>query len=327
MTRVAIDAMGGDYGHKPIVEGVLEALGEQDFFALLVGDVNLIDPMIGTEFKSRVEIVHCTDCIQMNDAAANAVRRKDSSIFVATELLKDKRADALVSAGHSGATMSLATLRLGRIEGISRPAIATILPRVDGKEFLLLDAGANVDCTAEHLYAFGVMGYEYVKSILGRTNPQIGLLSIGEEESKGNDLIKEAHALLRDFIGFAGNIEGDNIFSSQIDVVVCDGFVGNVVLKTSEGIAEAIVHLLKEYIKESIPSQMGALFMRSAFQKLKTKLDYAEYGGAPLLGVNGNVIVGHGKSSAKAIRNAIKQGIIAHERQINLKIAEAFANP
>lgn len=327
MTRVAIDAMGGDYGADPIIEGTLDALKKHSFFALLVGDSAQLESKIPKSFKDQIEIVHCTDVIQMNDAAANAIRRKESSIFVATELLKTNRADVLVSAGHSGATMSLATLRLGRIEGVSRPAIAAVLPQVGGKELLLLDAGANVDCSAEHLYTFAVMGYEYAKSVLGYPEPKIGLLSIGEEECKGDELTKETHAMLQNLPSFAGNIEGDDIFTSDIAVVVCDGFVGNVVLKTSEGVADAIAHLIKNFIKESVSSKIGALLMRKVFRKLKKRLDYAEYGGAPLLGVNGNVIIGHGKSNPKAIHNAIKQGIIAHEQQINLKIAQAFVKP
>ncbi len=316
--------MGGDYGPDPIVEGTLEALKKQSFSALLVGDSAQLESKIPKAFKERIEIVHCTDVIQMDDAAANAIRRKESSIFVATELLKNGKADVLVSAGHSGATMSLATLRLGRIEGVSRPAIATVLPHIGGGEFLLLDAGANVDCTAEHLHTFAIMGYEYAKSVLGYPKPKVALLSIGEEECKGNELTKGAYALLQDFPSFVGNIEGDDIFSSDIAVVVCDGFVGNIALKTSEGVADAIANFIKNFVKESVSSKIGALLMRKVFRKLKKRLDYAEYGGAPLLGVNGNVIIGHGKSNPKAIYNAIKQGIIAHEQQINHKIAQAF---
>ena len=325
MTRVSIDAMGGDYGAEPIVEGTLEALKKHSFSALLVGDSAQLEPKIPKAFKERIEIVHCTDVIQMDDAAANAIRRKESSIFVATDLLKNGRADVLVSAGHSGATMSLATLRLGRIEGVSRPAIATVWPPVGGGELLLLDAGAIVDCTAEHLYTFAIMGYEYAKSVLDYPEPKIGLLSIGEEECKGDEVTKAAHALLQNLPSFAGNIEGDDIFSSDIAVVVCDGFVGNIVLKTSEGVAEAIANFIKKFVKESVSGKIGALLMRKVFRKLKKRMDYAEYGGAPLLGVNGNVIIGHGKSNPKAVHNAIKQGIIAHEQQINHKIAQAFA--
>ncbi len=326
MIKIAIDAMGGDFGAKPIIEGTLKALEHQSFQAILIGDKAQIHSQIPLHFKhrERIEIIHCNDFIKMDETAANAIRRKESSIFIATDLVKENRADALVSAGHSGATMSLATLKIGRIDGVSRPAIGAILPRTDGKELLLLDAGANVDCSPEHLYAFGVMGYEYVQNVFRRKKPSIGLLSIGEEECKGNEVSKEAYALLQNHHGFVGNIEGDNLFDGHIDVVVCDGFVGNVVLKTSEGIAEAIVKLLKTYIAESVTSKMGALLMRKSFKKLKKNLDYAEYGGAPLLGINGNVIIGHGKSNPKAIQNAIKQAISSCEHHVNIKIAEAF---
>lgn len=324
MIKVAIDAMGGDFGPLPIIEGTLMALQEESFHALLVGDEKQIMPHIPQAFLRQIDIVHCCDVIAMDDLATNAIRRKDSSIFVATDLVRDKRADALVSVGHSGATMSLATLRIGRVEGVSRPAICAIFPRIDGKEMLLLDAGANVDCNAEHLYAFGLMGYEYAKNVFGYLKPSIGLLSIGEEEGKGNELTKEAYKMLSQCAGFLGNIEGDNLFDGSVDVVVCDGFVGNVVLKTSEGIAEAIVHLLKEHIKESISGQLGALLMRNVFKRFKKRLDYAEYGGAPLLGINGNVIIGHGKSNPKAISSAIKQAILADKQQVHSKIAAVF---
>ncbi|RAX56604.1 phosphate acyltransferase [Helicobacter monodelphidis] len=322
--KIAVDVMGGDFGATPIIEGTIEALKEEDFSAILVGDSSVIESKIPLSLKDRVEVVHCVDFIKMDDLATNAIRRKESSIFVATDMLKSGQAHALVSAGHSGATMSLATLRVGRIAGVSRPAIGAILPRIDGGVVLLLDAGANVDCKPEHLYEFALMGDIYAKSILGYSSPKLGILSNGEEECKGDELSKEAYALLRGHPSFIGNIEGDNLFDGSVDVVICDGFVGNIVLKTSEGIADAIVHLLKNFIQESSVSKMGALLMRGVFRKLKKRLDYAEYGGAPLLGVGGNVIICHGKSNPKAIHNAIKQAILAHQRQVNKKIAEAF---
>ncbi|WP_332444708.1 phosphate acyltransferase PlsX [Wolinella succinogenes] len=326
MVRVAIDAMGGDFGPAPIVEGTLLALNEKDFIPLLVGNKEIIEPLIPQKYKKTLEIIDCKDFIKMEEGASSAIRRKDSSIYVATELAKEGKVDALVSAGHSGATMSLATLRIGRIEGASRPAICAIMPRQDGKQSLILDAGANVDCKPEHLYEFALMGYEYSKNVMGYENPRIGLLSNGEEESKGNELTKSAFSRLKTLKGFVGNVEGHNIFDGSTEVIVCDGFVGNIVLKTSEGVAESITTLIKNFVKVSLTGVVGALFMKNVFKKLKKRMDYAEYGGAPLLGVNGNVIICHGKSNAKAIKNAIFQALTSVDQKINENIIKAFAS-
>lgn len=326
MVRVAIDAMGGDFGPAPIVEGTLLALNEKDFIPLLVGNKEIIEPLIPQKYKKTLEIIDCKDFIKMEESASSAIRRKDSSIYVATELAKEGKVDALVSAGHSGATMSLATLRIGRIEGASRPAICAIMPRQDGKQSLILDAGANVDCKPEHLYEFALMGYEYSKNVMGYENPRIGLLSNGEEESKGNELTKSAFSRLKTLKGFVGNVEGHNIFDGSTEVIVCDGFVGNIVLKTSEGVAESITTLIKNFVKVSLTGVVGALFMKNVFKKLKKRMDYAEYGGAPLLGVNGNVIICHGKSNAKAIKNAIFQALTSVDQKINENIIKAFAS-
>ena len=324
--RIAIDAMGGDFGSQPLVEGVLLALQEKKFSAVLVGNKEILLPLIPKDLSAQVEIVHCDDFISMDDGATSALKRKDSSIFVAIELLKNKQVDAVVSAGHSGATMSLATLRIGRLKGVSRPAICTLMPRIDGNRSLIIDAGANTDCKPENLYEFGIMGCEYANSILGYKNARIGLLANGEEECKGNEVTKSAFEILKKHTAFVGNIEGNNIFDASIEVVVCDGFVGNVVLKTSEGIADSIVHLLKKYIKESAIGIFGALFMKQVFRRLKKQIDYAEYGGAPLLGIDGNVIICHGKSNAKAMKNAIFQAIATIENNINDKISKALEN-
>ncbi|CAE10992.1 phosphate acyltransferase PlsX [Wolinella succinogenes] len=326
MVRVAIDAMGGDFGPAPIVEGTLLALNEKDFIPFLVGNKEIIEPLIPQKYKKTLEIIDCKDFIKMEEGASSAIRRKDSSIYVATELAKEGKVDALVSAGHSGATMSLATLRIGRIEGASRPAICAIMPRQDGKQSLILDAGANVDCKPEHLYEFALMGYEYSKNVMGYENPRIGLLSNGEEESKGNELTKSAFSRLKTLKGFVGNVEGHNIFDGSTEVIVCDGFVGNIVLKTSEGVAESITTLIKNFVKVSLTGVVGALFMKNVFKKLKKRMDYAEYGGAPLLGVNGNVIICHGKSNAKAIKNAIFQALTSVDQKINENIIKAFAS-
>jgi glycerol-3-phosphate acyltransferase PlsX len=238
--------------------------------------------------------------------------------------VREKKADAVVSAGHSGATMSLATLRIGRLKGVMRPAIATVMPTKTGGRTLVLDVGANVDSEAEHLFQFAIMGKAYAVDFLEIERPRVGLLANGEEPSKGNRVVKEAHEILKntpDF-NFIGNVEGNDIFSGDVDVVVCDGFVGNVLLKTGEGVASSVSFLLKKFIKESFVSIIGALLSKSAFAKLKKELDYAEYGGAPLIGVNGCAIVSHGKSNEKAIKNAILQALKFVESGVNEDILE-----
>ena len=322
--KIAVDAMGGDFGSLPLVLGSLQAFKERNFSLVLVGDEQVISPMIHAKLSSKVEIKHCKDFITMEDGATSVLRRKESSIYVAIEMLKNKEVQAVVSAGHSGATMSLATLIIGRLEGITRPAICTLMPRVDGNKSLVLDAGANVDCKPENLFEFGIMGYEYAKAILKYPDVRVGLLTNGEEECKGNELTKSAFSLLKKHPNFIGNVEGDNIFDGSVEVIVCDGFVGNAVLKASEGVANSIVFLLKKYIKASPVGIFGSLFMKNTFKKLKKQVDYAEYGGAPLLGVNGNVIICHGKSNAKAMKNAIFQAIASIESDVNHKIQSAI---
>ncbi|MDD3466899.1 MAG: phosphate acyltransferase PlsX [Campylobacterales bacterium] len=320
MIRVAIDAMGGDFGPAPIIAGVVEALKTAKFEAILVGDKAVIEPLISQQIKSKVSIVHASDVISMHDHATDALKKKDSSIYVATELVREGKADAVVSAGHSGATMSLATLRIGRVEGIARPAIATLMPTVDGGKSLVLDVGANVDCKPEHLYQFGVMGAAYARDIMGIKKVKVGLLTNGEEETKGNEVTKEAAVLLKSMPEFIGNVEGNNIFDGSVNVIVCDGFVGNIVLKTSEGVADTIGKFMKSHIKKSAFASFGSVFMRKVFSSLKQQIDYAEYGGAPLLGVNGAAIVSHGKSNAKAIKNAIFQAINFVKSDVNKHI-------
>jgi phosphate acyltransferase len=320
MIRVAIDAMGGDFGPTPIIAGVVEALKTAKFEAILVGDKAVIEPLIPQQIKSKVSIVHASDVISMHDHATDALKKKDSSIYVATELVREGKADAVVSAGHSGATMSLATLRIGRVEGIARPAIATLMPTVDGSKSLVLDVGANVDCKPEHLYQFGIMGAAYAKDVMGVKKVKVGLLTNGEEETKGNEVTKEAAVLLKSMPEFVGNVEGNNIFDGSVNVIVCDGFVGNIVLKTSEGVADTIGKFMKSHIKKSAFASFGSVFMRKVFSSLKQQIDYAEYGGAPLLGVNGAAIVSHGKSNAKAIKNAIFQAINFVKSDVNKHI-------
>lgn len=326
MIRVAIDAMGGDFGPEPIIAGVIEALKVKKFSAILVGDSSTIKPLIPNQFLKYIEFIDASEVISMGDGATEALKRKESSIYKAIELVKNKSANAVVSAGHSGATMSLATLRLGRLKNISRPAIATLMPNSKNSSTLVLDVGANVDCKSEHLFQFAVMGEAYAKEILKRKNPIIGLLSNGEEKSKGNEVSKEAFELISKLDNFAGNAEGNQVFDGSVDVVVCDGFIGNILLKTSEGVAEAIVKIIKQEVKKSPVAIAGSVLMKKVFSRLKKQISYDEYGGAPLLGVNGCVIISHGKSNAKAIQNAIFQAINFADSKINQVIEENLNN-
>lgn len=324
MVTIAIDAMGGDFGPEPIIKGVLEALDGAKFNAVLVGDEEAIRPFLPKKVPDNISIEPSSDVIGMDESATDALKRKESSIYKAVDLVREKRADAVVSAGHSGATMSLATLRIGRLPGILRPAIATLMPTTAGGRTLVLDVGANVDSKPEHLLQFAIMGKAYAMDVLNHELPRVGLLANGEEAGKGNDVVKDTHKellKLKNF-NFIGNIEGNDIFNGKVDVVVCDGFVGNVLLKTSEGVAEAIRGFLKNSIKSSLIAILGSTFMLGAFKALKRQIDYAEYGGAPLLGVNGCAIVSHGKSNAKAIKNAIFQAIRFVESGVNEDIKE-----
>jgi len=324
-TTIAIDAMGGDFGPEPIIEGLIQALDEKKFKAILVGNQDEILSFLPQYYLDSdfIEIVHCEDVISMSDAATDALRRKDSSIYKAVEQVRDGKADAVVSAGHSGATMTLATLRIGRLEHVNKPPLATLMPNMSGQKSLLLDVGAVTDCKARNLYEFAVMGSAYAKEVMNISKPKIGLLSNGEEDSKGNELTKEAFPLLKEIDGFIGNVEGRDIFNGKVDVIVTDGFTGNIVLKTSEGVASTIIDLMRQNIKKSIPAKIGALLMkRKVFSNLKKQIDYAEYGGAPLLGVNGCAIISHGSSNAKAIKNAIFQALKFSQSDINKKIEE-----
>ncbi|MEZ7934761.1 MAG: phosphate acyltransferase PlsX [Sulfurospirillum sp.] len=323
MLTIAIDAMGGDFGPAPIVEGTLLALKERNFKALLVGDVTVLKSLIPNDYLDKISFIEATDILDMHEAATNALKRKETSIYKAVDLVKDKTADAVVSMGHSGATMSLATLRIGRLKGVLRPAIATIMPTaIAGKLSLVLDVGANVDCKAEHLAQFAIMGEAYAKDVLKIAKPKVGLLSNGEEESKGNETTKEAFLALKKLDSFVGNVEGNNVFDGSVDVIVCDGFVGNILLKASEGVADSITKIIKQNVRRSPLAIAGAVLMRKVFKVLKKQVDYAEYGGAPLIGINGCAIIGHGKSNAKAVKNAIFQAISFSSSNINADIEQ-----
>jgi glycerol-3-phosphate acyltransferase PlsX len=301
--------MGGDHAPRPIVEGAVAAATEWGYEILLVGYPDLLQQELNL-LNARdlpIRIIPSDSVVTMEDSPAQGCRQKPhSSIMVAAKLVGDKAADALVSAGNSGATMAAALWHMRRLPHVSRPAITSFLPTMDGL-CVLADAGANVDCKPKHLLQFAIMGRQVMKSVFGQENPKVGILSIGEEPSKGNELTLAASVLLRRHVSnFIGNVEGRDIPKGMADVVVCDGFVGNIVLKFAEGLAESLVTLIKEQVSSSPLSKLGGLFMQSSLKEVKRKTDYAEYGGAPLLGVNGVCIICHGKSNKKAITNAIR---------------------
>lgn len=309
MIKIAVDAMGGDFGCEPIVKGVIEALKQREFRPFLVGDEKAIKKFIPSDFIDKIDFVEASEVLSMQEEATKAFKKPNTSIYKAIDLVKTGVCEAIVSAGHSGATMSLATLKIGRLKGVLRPAIATFMPNSATGKTLVLDVGANVDCKAEHLFQFGILGLAYARNIMNIKNPRIGILSNGEEESKGDEPTKGAFKLLKRLDCFIGNVEGAQIFDGSVDVVICDGFVGNIVLKTSEGAASAVSKLIKNEVKKSFLSKLGALLLKPGFNNIKKQTNYEEYGGAPLLGIKKCVIISHGKSSSKAVKNAIFQAL------------------
>ncbi len=307
--RIAVDAMGGDHAPSVTVDGAVAAARHLDVEVLLVGPPDRLEPALAAHPGWRecgVSVVEAPDVIGMSEPAALALRRKPrASVRVAAELVARGEATALVSAGHTGATVLSAHVAFGMVPGVDRPALATTIP-TRGRPAVLLDAGATVECRPAHLLQFAVMGAAYARLAHGVEQPRVGLLSIGEEETKGNELTREAHRLLKAApITFIGNVEGREIYSGVADVVVCDGFTGNIVLKSSEGLVDAVEALLGDELQGTFSSQVGYLLSRRAFRRFRRRVDYSEYGGAALLGVAGLVIVGHGRSSAKAVRNAV----------------------
>ena len=312
--KIAVDAMGGDFAPQNIVEGAVQAAREHGVPVVLVGNEKVVRREVAQYADGGslpLTFVNASEVVGMDESPLTPIRKKkDSSIKVAFDLVKKGEAEAVVSAGNSGAVLATAVFVLEKLKGVDRPAIGTIFPTLKGWT-LLLDAGANVDCKPFHLVQFAIMGDAYGKYILKKNQPLVGLLSNGEEESKGNELIRETNAILRkSSIGYIGPVEGRDIFNGRADVVICDGFVGNAALKICEGLAEAIASMIREALGTSLRAKIGYLFARNAVSKIKKKLDYSEYGGAPLLGVDGVVIIGHGRSSAKAIKNAVR---LAHE--------------
>ncbi len=305
---VALDAMGGDHGPSVLVEGAVAAARDFGTPIVLVGDQERLQQEL-TRCGGQglpIEIQHASQVVGMDESPAESLRRKkDSTIKVAFDLVRSGRAEAVVSAGNSGATLATALVTLGRFAGV-RPAIATIIPTLKAPG-VMIDVGANVDCKPHHLFQFGVMGAVFSQRFLGIENPTVGILSIGEEDTKGNQQVKRAHDLFHGSdLNFVGNVEGRDVFQGAVNVVVCDGFVGNICLKLSEGLAESILRMLKIELSSSPMARLGYLLSRGAYKRFRKRVDYSEYGGAPLLGTKGIAIICHGRSGAKAIRNAVK---------------------
>lgn len=355
---IVLDAMGSDKAPDPEIRGAILAARHLDVRVHLVGPEHVLRPKLraalkedgdqnggplpnplgalealvnqnGRKRKHRpaVFLVQASEWISMEDKAALAVRSKrDSSMRVGLKMVRERRAGGFVTAGNTGAAMATAKMVLGSLKGVDRPALATVLPTTAGQPCVLLDVGANVDCDANNLLQFAVMGHMYAKDVLHVPNPRLGLLSIGEEESKGNTLTRDTLPLLRDLgLNFIGNVEGRDLYNGRADVVVCDGFVGNVALKTSEGVAKLVTTSLRESLKATVTAQMGALLSRKAFHNFKKRIDYSEYGGAPLLGVRGVCIVGHGSSNERAIMNGIRVAAEFAHADVNHAIETALA--
>ncbi len=321
--------MGTDSAPEPEIAGAIEAARAGYAQVLLVGPQD----RLGRELSQRkaqalpIEIVHASETITMGDKATKAFRqRRDSSIRVTARLVHEGKADGMISAGNTGAVMTTAKIVLGALEGVDRPAIAQVFPTSKGTAAVLLDVGANVDCKPHHLVEFAVMGHTYYRVIFGMEKPRIGLLSIGEEDQKGNDLTREALPLIRHLpLNFVGNVEGRDLYNGRVEVIVCDGFIGNVALKISEGLIEAISSLLKEALSSTLSSKVGYVLARKAFQNFKKRVDYSEYGGAPLLGVKGVCIICHGGSNPNAIKNAIRVAAEFSTGNVNEKIEHELA--
>lgn len=326
--RIAIDAMGGDHAPRATTEGALAAAKQwPDAELILVGDAAQIEPLLH-ERPANLKVHHASEVVTPDDEPVKAVRRKkDASMVVAGRLVREQQADAMISAGNTGALMATGLLIIGRIEGIERPALAPMIPTLDGSGVLALDLGANMDATAENLLQYAIMGSVYRAKVHGIAKPRVGLLNVGTEAKKGNELTKAAYPLLEQApICFVGNVEARDVLQAECDVLVCDGFVGNILLKSLEGTAGAIFSVLKEEFTRSVWTKLAAAIVKPGLSRFKKKLDYTEHGGAPLLGVNGLVLKSHGSSDANAIYNAVRQARTAIENQLVPTIALEIAN-
>ncbi len=328
MLTIAVDAMGGDHAPKSEVEGAVRAARTLGVKVQLVGREDAVRRELDEHEDWRelpIEIVHASEVITMEDSAARAVRAKrDSSMRVGSRLVRDGVAQGFVSAGNTGAVMATAKMVQGVVPGVDRPALAGVFPTIiKGSPVVVVDVGANVDCAPRMLAQFAIMGEIYSRTILGRPRPRVGILSIGEEAHKGNEVTRSAARLLKDLsLNFIGNVEGRDIYGGQVDVIVCDGFIGNVALKVSEGLVEMVRHLLRESLEATISGKIGYVLAKSAFLDFKKRVDYSEYGGAPLLGVRGGCIICHGRSNGNAIRNAIRVAKEFCENRVNQRIED-----
>ncbi len=323
MIKIAVDGMGSDNSPTSEIEGAVQAAKAFDVHVILVGKESELAPKLKEAGGERlsIEIRNATQVVAMDELPTTALRKKkDSSIRIAADLVRDKVASGLVSAGNTGAVMATSKMVFGAVPGVDRPALAAILPTL-GNPAVLLDVGANITCKPHHLVQFAVMGHLFSKKIIGVSSPRVGLMSVGEEESKGNELTKEVHKALKLLqLNFIGNVEGRDIYNGRADVIVCDGFTGNVALKTSEGLIETVLKLLKNELSSNLQAKLGALLSQQSFKRLKKRLDYSEYGGAPLLGLRGVSIICHGRSSSNAIKNAIRVAKEFAENQVNAKL-------
>ncbi|HEV2305420.1 MAG TPA: phosphate acyltransferase PlsX [Candidatus Acidoferrales bacterium] len=329
MTTIALDAMGGDHAPRAEVEGAVLAARQYGVRVVLIG----LESKVRAELNRHatrglpIEIVHATEVITMEDSPSLAFRKKrDSSVHVGAKMVRQGQADALVSAGNTGAVMAIARFVLGTLPSVDRPALAAAFPNAKGGASVLLDVGANVDSKPEQIEQFAIMGEIYYRTIFGTKRPRVGVLSIGEEEMKGNELTREASNLLKQTsLNFIGNVEGKDFFKGDVDVIVCDGFIGNIVLKISEGLVEHVGGMLKKALKSSLSAQMGYVLSRRAFGDFRKKIDYSEYGGVPLLGVRGITVIGHGRSNSNAIKNAIRVAAELCRAQANEKIEQELS--
>ncbi len=321
--------MGGDNAPRAVVEGACEAVREGDVSVMLVGDEDAIKDVLGNARSAidRLEIVHTDQFVGMDEPAITPIRKKRrSSVRLCADLVHKGQAHGMVTAGNTGAAMVAAKMVMGMIEGVDRPALSMVVPSPKGRPTLVLDVGANVDSKPRYLRQFAVMGHSYAEQILGTKNPSIGLLSIGEEASKGSDLTREVFKIMESgSLNFAGNVEGGDVFAGTVDVIICDGFVGNVMLKACESLAELTIHHMREEISKSWLSKAGYLLARPAFERLRLRMDYSEHGGATLLGVNGGCFIGHGRSNAHAVKNAVLEAAAFCRTGLHQKMRERIA--